>query len=102
MKKKKALKIIYPNSSYSQGLSLANETTLSIRRELLFHKFVAEMTDTRDHHYRTLSCLMSTAVQRTNPYILRPGSSRPFNKFMRTKRSENFFTIKYSSFKNPS
>ena len=48
-KKKKALKIIYPNSSYSQGLSLANETTLSIRRELLFHKFVAEMTDTRDH-----------------------------------------------------
>ena len=49
MKKKKALKIIYPNSSYSQGLSLANETTLSIRRKLLFHKFVAEMTDTRDH-----------------------------------------------------
>ena len=48
---KKALKIIYSNSSYSQALSLANETTLSIRRELLCHVFMTEMTDTRDHHY---------------------------------------------------
>ena len=32
-RKKRALKIIYPNSSYSQALSLANETTLSKRRE---------------------------------------------------------------------
>ena len=47
--KKKALKIIYSNSSYSQALSLANETTLSNRRELLFHKFETEMTDTRHH-----------------------------------------------------
>ena len=47
---KKGLKIIYPNTSYSQAQSLANEkATLSNRRELLFHKFVAEMTDTRDH-----------------------------------------------------
>ena len=55
--------------------------------------------DTRDH---PLSCLVSTAVQRTKPYNLRPGSSRPFNKFMRTKRAENFFTVKYSSSKYPS
>ena len=86
---KRALKIIYRNSSYSQALSLANETTLSNRREILCHKFMAEMTDTRDH---PLSCLVSTAVQRTNPYNLRPGSSRPLSKFIRTKRSENFFT----------
>ena len=47
---KKGLKIIYPNTSYSQALSLANEkATLSNRRELLLQKFVAEMTDTRDH-----------------------------------------------------
>ena len=96
---KRAPKIIYPNSSYSQApgqtLSPANETSLSNRRELLCRKFMAEMTDTLDH---PLSCLVSTAVQKTNPYNLRPGSSRPFNKFMRTKRSENFFTFKYSSF----
>ena len=60
---------------------------------------MAEMSDTYDH---ALSCLVSTAVQRTNPYNLRPGSSGPFNKFMKTKRSENFFTFKYLSFKYPS
>ena len=85
---KRALKIIYPNSSYNQALSLANETTLSNRRELLCHKFMAEMTDTRDH---PLSCLVYTDVQRINPYNLRPGSSRPLNKFIRTRRSEKFF-----------
>ena len=86
---KRALKIIYRNSSYSQALSLANETTLSNRRELLYQKFMAGMTDTRNH---PLLCLVYTAVQRTNPYNLRPGSSRPLSKFIRTKRSENFFT----------
>ena len=64
---KRALKIKYPNSSYSQALSLANETTLSNRLELLCHKFMAEMMDTRDH---PLSYLVSNVVQRTNPYIL--------------------------------
>ena len=59
---KRAFIIIYPNSSPSQALSLVNETTLSNRRELLCRKFMAEMTDTRDH---PLSCLVSTAVQRT-------------------------------------
>ena len=54
------------------------------------------MTDTCDH---PLSCLASTAVQRTYPCNLRPGSSRPFNKFIVTKRSDNFFAFKYSSFK---
>ena len=39
---KRALKIIYPNSSYSQALSLAYETSLSNRRELLCHKFMAD------------------------------------------------------------
>ena len=91
---KRALKIINPNSSYSQPLSLANETTLSNGGELLCHKFMAETRDTRDD---PLSCLVSTAVKRTNPYNLRP-SSRPFNNFMRTDRSDIFFTFKYSSF----
>ena len=83
---KSALQIRYPNSSSNQGLSLANETTISNRRELLCHP----MTDACDH---PLSCLVSTAVQRTNPYNRRPGSSRPFKKFMRTKRSENFLML---------
>ena len=56
------------------------------------------MTDTRDH---PLLCLVSTAVQKTNPYNFTPGSARPFNMFTRTKRLENFFTFKYSSFKYP-
>ena len=55
-------------------MSLANETTLSNRRVLLGHKFIAEMADTREH---PLLCLVSTAEQRTNPYNPRPGSSRP-------------------------
>ena len=59
-RKKRALKIIYTNSSYSQALSLANETTLSNRREHICHKFMVEMTDTSDH---PLSCLVSTTVQ---------------------------------------
>ena len=50
---------------------------------------MAEMADTRDH---PLSCLVSTVVQTTNSYNLRPGSSRPLKKFMGTKSSENCFT----------
>ena len=96
---KRAFTIVYPNSSYGQALLLANETTLSNRRELVCHKFMAEMKGTHDH---PLSCLVSTAAQRTNPYNLRPGSSRPFNKFMRTRRPENFFTFKFLLFKHQS
>ena len=93
---KRALKIIDPNSSYRQALSLANETALSNRRELLCHKFMSEMTDTHDH---PLSSLVSTALQRTNPYnLIDLVFLRLFDKFMRTKRSENSFTFKYSSF----
>ena len=71
---------MYPNSSDGQALSLANETTLSNRREHICHKFMAKMTNTR-------------TVQANNPFNVRPSSSRPFNTFMRTKRSENFFTF---------
>ena len=80
-------------------MSLAKETTLSNRRESPCHKCMAEMTDTRDH---PLSWLVSTAVQRTNPHNLRPGSFRPFNKSRELSYYENFFTFKYSSFKYPS
>ena len=38
---KRAFKIIYPNISYSQALSLANETTLSNRRGLLCLLYLA-------------------------------------------------------------
>ena len=58
---KRALKIIYPDSSYSQALSLANETALSSKLGVLCHKFMAEMTDIRDN---PLSCLVSTAVRK--------------------------------------
>ena len=54
---------MYPNSSDGQALSLANETTLSNRREHICHKFMAKMTNTRDH---PLSCLVSTTVHVTN------------------------------------
>ena len=87
---KRALKIIYPDSSYSQALSLDNETTLSTRREFLCHKFMSEVIDTHDH---PLSCLVSTAVQRTNPYNLRPGSSRSFSKFI----DQRYSSCKYPS-----
>ena len=50
---------------------------------------MAEMADTRDH---PLLCLVSTVVQTTNSYNLRPGSSRALKKSMRTKSSENCFT----------
>ena len=53
---KRALKNIYHNSSYSQALSIANETTLSNRREHICHKFMAETTDVGDY---PLSCLVS-------------------------------------------
>ena len=85
---KKVLKIIYPDSSYSQALSLANDFATDASSQL-GHNFMTEMADTRDH---PLLCLVSTVVQRTNPYNLRPGSSRTLKKFMRTKSSENCFT----------
>ena len=40
---KRDFKIVYPNSLYGQALLLANETTLSNRRELVCHKFMAEI-----------------------------------------------------------
>ena len=42
---------------------------------------------------------MTSVYEKPN---LRPSSSRPFNKFTTTKRLENIFTFKYSSFEYPS
>ena len=90
---KTALKIIYANSSYSQAMSLANETTISNRRELLCHQLWLRWQTPVTTHYRSWCPPLYIY------YNLRPGSSRPFNKSTRTKWSENFFTFKYSSLK---
>ena len=74
---KRAFKIIYPDSSYSQSLILAKETTLSSRREFLCNKLMADMNKNSDH---SLSFLVSAPENITIPYNLRSGAVRLITK----------------------
>ena len=86
---RRALEIIFPNSSYQQALYQANLTSLASRRELLCQKLMADMRDVS----HPISFLAPQETIRTIPYQLRSGNTIPTRTMKKTKRANDFFTF---------
>ena len=89
---RRALRIIFPNSSYQQALSLTNLLTLANRRILLSKKLMADMRD--ESH--PISFLAPKVTIRTMPYQLRSGSTTAPKTMKKTKRANDFFTFRFA------
>ena len=89
---RRALRIIFPNSSYQQALGLTNLLTLANRRILLSKKLMSDMRD--ESH--TVSFLTPKVTIRTIPYQLRSGSTTAPKTMKRTERANNFFTLRFA------
>ena len=88
---RRALGIIFPNSSYQQALYQANLTSLAGRRELLCQKLMADMRDVS----HPISFLAPQETIRTIPYQLRSGNTIPTRTMKKTKRANDFFTFRF-------
>ena len=86
---RRALRIIFPNSSYQQALDLANPTSLANRRILLCKKLMADMRN--ESH--PISFLVPQVTTRTIPYQLRSGSTTAPKTMKRTKRANDFLHL---------
>ena len=89
---RRALRIIFPNSSYQQALDLTNLSTLANRRILLCKKLMADMRD--ESH--PISFLAPKVTTRNIPYQLRSGNTTAPKTMKRTKRANDFFTFRFA------
>ena len=89
---RRALRIIFPNSSYQQALDLTNLSTIANRRILLCKKLMADMRD-ESHPIPFLAPKLTT---RTMPYQLRSGSTTAPKTIKRKKRANDFFTFRFT------
>ena len=87
---RRALRIIFPNSSYQQVLELTNLSTLANRRILLCKKLMADMRDAS----HPISFLTPKVTTRTMPYQLTSGNTTAPKTMKRTKRANDFFTFR--------
>ena len=89
---RRALRIIFPNSSYQQALDLTNLSTLANRRILLCKKLMADMRD--ESH--PISFLAPKVTTRNISYQLRSGNTTAPKTMKRTKRANDFFTFRFA------
>ena len=89
---RRALRIIFPNSSYQQALDLTNLSTLANRRILLCKKLMADMRD--ESH--PISFLAPKVTTRNISYQLRSGNTTAPKTMKRTKRANYFFTFRFA------
>ena len=89
---RRALRIIFPNSSYQQALDLTNLSTLANRRILLCKKLMADMRD--ESH--PISFLASKVTTRNIPYQLRSGNTTAPKTMKRTKGANDFCTFRFA------
>ena len=83
---RRALRIIFPNSSYQQALDLTNLSTLANRRILLCKQLMAHMRD--ESHL--ISFLAPKVTTRNISYQLRSGNTTAPKTMKRTKRANDF------------
>ena len=88
----RALRIMFPNSSYQQALHLTNLSTLANRRILLCKKLMANMRD--ESH--PISFLALKVTTRNIPYQLRSGNTTAPKTMKRTKRANDFCTFRFA------
>ena len=89
---RRALRIIFPNSSYQQVLELTNLSTLANRRILLCKRLMADMKD--ESH--PISFLTPKVTTRTMPYQLRSGNTKAPKTMKRTGKANDFFTFRFA------
>ena len=86
---RRALRIIFPKSSYQQALDLTNLSTLANRRILLCKKLMADMRN--ESH--PISFLAPKVTTRNIPYQLRSGNTTAPKTMKRTKRQITFLHL---------
>ena len=89
---RRALRIIFPNSSYQQVLELTNLSTLANRRILLGKRLMADMKD--ESH--PISFLTPKVTIRNMPYQIRSGSTTAPKTMKTTKKANDFFTFRFA------
>ena len=80
---RRALRIIFPNSSYQQTLDQANLTSLADRRIFICKKLMADMRNESNPK----SFLAPQVMTRSIPYQLRSGNTKTTTTMKRTKRT---------------
>ena len=93
---KRALRIVFPSvETYAEALSLAHLETLTARRLHICEKYMDRMKCIN----HPLNMLLPKRFDKSCKYALRDKSEEIFvykdHKFCNTKRTEEFFTLKY-------
>ena len=89
---RRALRIIFPNSSYQQALDQANLTSLADRRIFICKRLLADMRN----ESTSISFLAPQVMTRSIPYQLRPGNTKTTATMKRAKRANDSFTFSFS------
>ena len=89
---RRALRIIFPNSSYQQALDQANLASLADRRIFICKKLMADMRN--DSH--PISFLARQVMTRSILYQLRSGTTKTTTTTKKTKRANDLFTFRFS------
>ena len=89
---RRALRIIFPNSSYQQALDQTNLASLADRRILMCKKLMVDMRN--ENH--PISFLAPQVITRSISYQLRSGNTKATTTMKRTKRANDFFTFRFS------
>ena len=89
---RRALRIIFPNSSYQQALDQANLTSLADHRIFICKKLMADMRNDS----RPISFLARQVMTRSILYQLRSGTTKTTTTTKKTKRANDLFTFRFS------
>ena len=87
---KKALKIIFPGHNYISALHISGLDSLSVRRDLLVHKFISKARVKEPITY-----IMPSRSAITHGYSLRSGESKENRVIGTTNRFNNFVTVRF-------
>ena len=90
---RRALRIIFPNSSYQQALHQANLTSLADRRIFICKKLIAGIMRNESH---PISFLAPQVMTRSIQYQLRSGNTKTTTTIKRTNRANTFSIFRFS------
>ena len=86
---RRALRVIFPNSSYQQALDQANLISLADYRIFICKKLIVDMRN-ESHPIPFLALQVMT---RSIPYQLRSGNTKTTTTMKRTKRANDFLLL---------
>ena len=86
---RRALRIIFPNSSYQQAPDQANLTSIADRRIFICKKLMADVRNESN----LIPFLGPQVMTRSIPYQLRSGNTKTTTTMKRTKRANDFLLL---------